>query len=120
MSSLTSPPDGRGPRQEPGPLLHEATGFSAQPVQFAARPGGSPGCLPMLAASDTGEDLTLYTLLDEGVVITGRLTRVDGTRLRFADDLATTLAAGDAFVKFITTRIDAYIERTGIDAALGS
>jgi len=95
---------------------HEATGFSAQPVQSLPDPAARLGCLPMLAASDTGEDLTPYTLRDEGVVITGRLTGVDGTRLRFADDLTSTLVAGDAFVKFVKGRIDAYIELNGIDA----
>jgi putative flavoprotein involved in K+ transport len=97
---------------------HEATGFSAQPVQSLPNLAARLGCLPMLAASDTGEDLTPYTLLEEGVVLTGRLTGVDGTRLRFADDLAVTLAAGNAFFESIKTRIDAYIERGGIDAPL--
>jgi putative flavoprotein involved in K+ transport len=94
----------------------DATGFGAQPVQSLPDPTARLGCLPMLAASDTGEDLTPYTLRDEGVVITGRLTGADRTRLRFADDLATTLAAGDAFVKLLEGRIDAYIERDGIVA----
>jgi putative flavoprotein involved in K+ transport len=95
---------------------HEATGFATQTVQSLPDPAARLGCLPMLAASDTGEDLTPYTLLDEGVVITGRLAGVDGAQLRFADDLADTLATGEAFFDSITSRIDAYIERTGVDA----
>jgi putative flavoprotein involved in K+ transport len=71
----------------------------------------------MLTASDTGEDMTPRTLRDEGIVITGRLVGVKGTRACFADDLAATLAGGDAFVALIKARIDAYIEARGIDAA---
>jgi putative flavoprotein involved in K+ transport len=95
---------------------NDATGFSSQPVQSLDDPAGRLACLPMLAAGDDGEDLTPRTLRDEGVVITGRLTGVEATTLRFADDLAATLAAGDAFVRSIQARIDAYIERNGIDA----
>jgi putative flavoprotein involved in K+ transport len=93
-----------------------ATGFSAQPVQSLDDPRARLKCLPMLAGTDTGEDMTPRTLRDEGVVITGRLVGVDGQRVRFADDLAASLAAGDGFVSRIKARIDAYIAANGLDA----
>jgi putative flavoprotein involved in K+ transport len=97
---------------------NDATGFSTQPVQSLNDPAARLGCLPMLTGSDTGEDMTPRTLLAEGIVITGRLIAANGDRLRFADDLAATLAAGDAFVARIKSRIDVYIEANGLDAAL--
>jgi putative flavoprotein involved in K+ transport len=95
---------------------NDATGFSAQPVQALDDPRARLKCLPMLAASDTGEDMTPRTLRAEGIVLTGRLVGVDGQTLYFADDLAATLAAGDEFVARITTRIDAYIAANGLAA----
>jgi putative flavoprotein involved in K+ transport len=95
---------------------NEATGFSAQPASSLDDPRARLKCLPMLTGTDTGEDMTPRTLRNEGIVITGRLVDVDGQRLRFADDLAATLAAGDGFVSLIKARIDAYIAATGLDA----
>jgi putative flavoprotein involved in K+ transport len=70
----------------------------------------------MLAANDSGEDLTPRALRDLGVTLTGRLTDAEGTLVRFADDLAATLAAGDGFTRFLKARIDAFIEVHDIDA----
>lgn len=99
---------------------NDATGFSTQPVQSLDDPAARLGCLPMLTGSDTGEDMTPRTLRNEGIVITGRLIGADGDRLSFADDLAGTLAAGDAFVARMKSRIDAYIEANAPDAPLES
>jgi putative flavoprotein involved in K+ transport len=95
---------------------NDATGFSAQPVQALEDPRARLKCLPMLAGTDTGEDMTPRTLRVEGIVLTGRLVGADGRRLCFADDLAATLAAGDEFMSRITTRIDAYIAANGLAA----
>jgi putative flavoprotein involved in K+ transport len=99
---------------------NDATGFSSQPVQSLEHPAARLKCLPMLTGSDTGEDMTPRTLRDEGIVITGRLIGADRNKLSFADDLAATLAAGDAFVALIKARIDAYIEANGLDAPVES
>lgn len=99
---------------------NDATGFSTQPVQSLDGPAARLGCLPMLTGSDTGEDMTPRTLREQGIVITGRLIAADGNRLSFADDLAATLAGGDAFVARIKARIDAYIEANALDAPLVS
>jgi putative flavoprotein involved in K+ transport len=95
---------------------NEATGFSAQPVQSLQDPAARLACLPMLAANDTGEDLTPRILRDMGVILAGRLTAADGPILRFAGDLRATMAAGDGFIAFLKARIDQYIAANGIDA----
>jgi putative flavoprotein involved in K+ transport len=51
-----------------------------------------------------------------GVTLAGRLTDAGGTMVRFADDLAATIAAGDGFISFLKARIDAFIAMNGIDA----
>jgi putative flavoprotein involved in K+ transport len=95
---------------------NEATGFSAQPVESLKDPAARLACLPMLASSDTGMDLTPRVLRDMGVTLTGRLARAEGSLARFADDLAATLAAGDGFVRSLKARIDEFIAVNGIDA----
>jgi putative flavoprotein involved in K+ transport len=95
---------------------NKATGFTAQPVESLEDPAARLACLPMLAASDTGEDLNPRVLRDIGVTLTGRLTEADGTVVRFADDLAATIAGGDGFVSFLKARIDGFIAVNGIDA----
>jgi putative flavoprotein involved in K+ transport len=97
---------------------NDATGFSAQPVQSLDDPVARLKCLPMLTGSDTGEDMTPRTLRQEGIIVTGRLINVEGRRLCFADDVATTLAAGDAFVLLMKARIDAYIEANALNAPM--
>src|SRR3979411_801904 len=77
---------------------NDATGFSTQPAQSLDDPAARLKCLPMLAGSDTREDIAPRTLRDEGIVITGRLMGADGLKLTFADALPPTLAAGDGFV----------------------
>jgi putative flavoprotein involved in K+ transport len=95
---------------------NEATGFMAQPVESLEDRATRLACLPMLAANDSGEDLTPRVLRELGVTLTGRLTVAEGTLVRFADDLAATLAAGDGFTRFLKARIDAFIEVHDIDA----
>src|SRR5207249_8909191 len=92
---------------------NDATGFTSQPVQSLPDPAARLGCLPMLAATDTGEDLTPRILSEMGVVISGRLSAAEGTILTFADDLRATIPAGDGFVAFLKARIDEYIDANG-------
>ena len=95
---------------------NDATGFSSQPVQSLQDPAARLACLPMLAATDTGEDLTPRILRDMGVVVAGRLGGAAGSLLTFSGDLQATIAAGDGFVAFMKARIDQYIAANGIDA----
>jgi putative flavoprotein involved in K+ transport len=61
--------------------------------------------------------LDLGVLRQGGVRLAGRLEHVEGGRVRFADDLIATMAAGDVKLASIRGRIDEFIERTGVDAA---
>jgi putative flavoprotein involved in K+ transport len=60
--------------------------------------------------------LDLDVLRRSGVRLTGRVQRIDGRRVHFADDLIATLAAADVKMASIRTRIDQFIERTGTPA----
>jgi putative flavoprotein involved in K+ transport len=65
--------------------------------------------------ADGGRDLDLQSLTRLGVRLTGRLRAVDGTRVRFADDLAETVAAGDAAATRMRAGVDAFVELAGLD-----
>jgi len=52
-----------------------------------------------------------------GVRLTGRLIGVDGTRVGVAGDLIATMASADIKMAEVLTRIDAFIAKSGTDAA---
>jgi putative flavoprotein involved in K+ transport len=60
----------------------------------------------MLAGNDTGEDLAPRVLAGLGATLTGRVVAADGERLRFAGDLAATLADADELAAQVKGRID--------------
>jgi putative flavoprotein involved in K+ transport len=64
--------------------------------------------------------IDLAGLRDRGVRVVGRLIGVDGDDLHFADDLVATTAAADFKLASVLSRIDAYIERTGMAAEPGA
>lgn len=55
------------------------------------------------------DDLDLRHLVADGVVPTGRLVDVAGSRLRFADDLAESLAAADENVARFRAQVDTFV-----------
>ena len=62
-----------------------------------------------------GRDIDLATLRSQGVELAGRLTAVDGHRVRFSDDLrATILAAADANHRLLE-RMDRWACETGLE-----
>jgi putative flavoprotein involved in K+ transport len=61
-----------------------------------------------------GRDLDLRVLVSHGVVPHGRLVGVDGTRAVFADDLASSMAAGEEHARRFCERVDRYVARTGL------
>jgi putative flavoprotein involved in K+ transport len=65
---------------------------------------------------DGGRDIDLRAFARDGMRLYGRLTGIDGTRLRFADDLKVNLDKADAVAESIKDAIDAYIAVHGIDA----
>jgi putative flavoprotein involved in K+ transport len=60
------------------------------------------------------EELNLATLNEAGVVITGRLTRADGHRVRFGDDLPVTLAAAESRLERTLAEIDRFVDSAGL------
>ena len=69
-------------------------------LQLTGRPGGHDVDLPALQA--------------RGVGLTGRLTGIDGRRMRLAEDLAATTRAADERLRRLLRRIDAFAASTGI------
>jgi putative flavoprotein involved in K+ transport len=63
-----------------------------------------------------GRNVDLPALQARGVTLAGRLTDVDGRRVRLAEDLAVTTRAADERLRGLLRRIDAFAERTGIAA----
>ena len=69
--------------------------------------------LQLVGRSD-GRDVDLRTLQDRGVRLAGRLTGVEGRRLRFADDLADTTRRADARLVDLLQRADAFARAAGL------
>lgn len=65
---------------------------------------------------DGGHDIDLRAFAREGMEIYGRLLGADAGRLRFADDVAERLDHADSVSESIKDSIDAFIDRSGIDA----
>jgi putative flavoprotein involved in K+ transport len=72
-----------------------------------------------LTGRDGGRDIDLRRFAKEGMTLMGRLEGLDGTRLRFRDNLAACLDSADATYNRINASIDAYIEKKGIAADPG-
>ncbi len=58
--------------------------------------------------------LDLGVLSSAGVRLTGRLTSIDGPRIRFADDLADTVARADRRLERLLDRMDAWASLRGL------
>ncbi|HEY0451242.1 MSMEG_0569 family flavin-dependent oxidoreductase [Actinophytocola sp.] len=65
---------------------------------------------------DGGHDIDLRAFARQGMRLHGRLTGIDGARLRFADDLKKNLDGADAVSEGIKDSIDDYLAAAGIDA----
>src|SRR5690606_8862211 len=74
-----------------------------------ARNGAADGLSAQLVGSPERRDLDLGTLQRDGVLLTGRLLDLDGTRATFADDLPGHVAEADHRLARLLARIDAYI-----------
>lgn len=68
---------------------------------------------PAFVVAGGTDDLDLRRLAAAGVVPAGRLTGVDGTTVRFADDLEATVAAADDNVRRFRGAVDGLVARAG-------
>ncbi len=92
----------------------DVMGVLSEPASRVAELEASKGQPSLqLTGRDDRSSLDLGTLVRRGVDIAGRLSGIDGYRLRFGDDLVKTTAAADAKLALLLNRIDRFIERTG-------
>jgi putative flavoprotein involved in K+ transport len=71
---------------------------------------------PALTGMDGGRDLSVHTLVAQGVVPVGRLDTVQGGTVTFAADLSENLAWGDQQAMAFLNAVDAHIRDDGLDA----
>ena len=71
-----------------------------------------------LVGSDSAREVDLDSLAQRGVELVGRVTPIDRTTLRAADDLAGTRADADAKLDRLLRRIDDFAAATGLDSEL--
>jgi putative flavoprotein involved in K+ transport len=90
-------------------------GLEGHPRPDAAR--GEPSL--QLSGRPGGHDVDLAALQARGVELAGRLTAIDGQRVRLAEDLAVTTRAADERLGRLLRRIGAFADSTGIAAELG-
>lgn len=79
-------------------------------------PAARFACNPQLSGHGGGHDTNLRAMARDGLRLFGRLDAADGTRLRFADDLADSLRFADGFFDARFKPVcDAFVERAGLD-----
>ncbi|HEV8570729.1 MAG TPA: NAD(P)/FAD-dependent oxidoreductase [Actinoplanes sp.] len=71
-----------------------------------------------LVGRSDGRDVDLRTLQDRGVRLAGRLTGVDGHRLRFADDLADTTRRADRRLVNLLRRVEGFARAARLSAEI--
>jgi len=71
---------------------------------------------PQLSGHGGGHDIDLRTFGREGTTLAGRLTAIDGERVRFAPDVHANLAASEGFFdERLRQPIDGFIAAAGLD-----
>jgi putative flavoprotein involved in K+ transport len=71
---------------------------------------GGDATLPLITGAYGGHTIDLRAYAEQGIVLLGRLRSAAAGILRFADDLPTSLAYGDAAYDAFLDRADAYVE----------
>jgi putative flavoprotein involved in K+ transport len=86
-------------------------GIDQTPV--AAR--GPDATLPLITGAYGGHTIDLREFAAQGMILVGRLQSMKGGVLCFADDLAESLASGDAAYASFLDKVDDYIKQHGMD-----
>jgi putative flavoprotein involved in K+ transport len=99
-------------------FLHGAeVGVHFPTVDDLPSPAARFQCNPHVSGRDGGHDIHLRRLAREGAHLYGRLEDIDGTRVRFSEDLAERLRFAETkFDEKFRLLFDAYIRAAGIDA----
>ncbi|QNI33841.1 NAD(P)-binding domain-containing protein [Alloacidobacterium dinghuense] len=72
------------------------------------------GGKPHISGTQGGHTLNLHQFAADGVNLLGRVTELDGEKVRLARDLHLMVAAADRYEANLVTRIDSYIERRSL------
>lgn len=98
--------------------LHGAeVGVGFPTVADLPSPAARFACHPIVSGKDGGHDINLRDFARRGIRLYGGVESADGATVRFSDDLAARLTAGDTrFDEEFRQLFDAYIAAAGIDA----
>ena len=77
---------------------------------------GPSAALPLITGAYGGHTIDLRRFAADGITLVGRLKAASGSVLHFADDLAHSLAQGDAAYGGFLDLVDAYIAQERLDA----
>ena len=69
---------------------------------------------PQATGRDGGRDLNYRVLHEMGVELVGRFIGADGSKIRFADDLAASVDFGDARLRDLLKFVEAYCNANGV------
>ena len=109
----------RAPRRYRGKDIYEwmhLTGFLDRTPDQLESPAARFDANPQVTGQDGGRSLNLHRFAREGVTLLGRIQSGQGKRVRFAPDLQENLARIDQKEAELVRMIDAYIDRTGLEA----
>jgi putative flavoprotein involved in K+ transport len=93
-------------------------GFHEQTLEMAGGPPARLGANPIATGHGGGHDLGFRTLQASGVELVGHFEGADGGEIRFADDLAATVAWGDERFHMMMGGIGKLIAERGLDVEL--
>ncbi len=101
----------------------ETTGRLARTIDDVADPVAARAetSLQLVGRDDperATQDLDLGRLQANGVRLAGRVERVDGRTVRFADDLAASVGAADAALERFLDSLDRFVDRAGLGGRL--
>jgi putative flavoprotein involved in K+ transport len=110
---------GRVPRRYRGKDIFEwmyAMSYFDRTVDDLPSPRARFAPMPHVSGRDGGQSLNLHQYARDGVVLLGHLRAVDDGKIRLTPDRNESLAKADAFERELIGRIDAFIDRAGLDA----
>ena len=93
-------------------------GFHEQTLEMAGGPPARLGANPIATGRDGGHDLGYRTLQAQGVELVGRFEGAEHGEIRFADDLAASVAWGDERFHMMMGAIGKLIAERGLDVEL--
>ena len=109
---------GRGPRRYRGKDITwwlDKTAFNEVTVDKLPSPKAKFAASIQASGKDGGHTINLHQFARDGVVLLGRVQAAQGSKITLAPNLKENLAKADEFEADLLRKIDAYIERSGLD-----